>query len=77
MLTFSHLAAAGRGAGLPAATVATCQAACEKAAGCAVCNWHGADRHCHTLSGSVTHAAFARSLKEDAPADAACMLVKA
>ena len=64
--------------GLEAATVATCEAVCEKTPGCAVVLWHDADRHCHTLTGPITEKAFEASLQPSAPSGrfVACMLVE-
>lgn len=64
--------------GLESATVATCESACGKTAGCAVINWHDADRHCHTLTGPITPTAFEASLQRTSATGSfqACILVK-
>ena len=56
------------------ATAAKCQQECVGTAACAVMVYHDKDRHCHTLIGAVTHAAFVAALQGDHDYQA-CMLV--
>jgi hypothetical protein len=65
---------AGPPFGEPTATVATCESACDKTKDCVVVNWHEDDKHCHTMSGAVTHGQFVGALQTSA--STACMLVR-
>jgi hypothetical protein len=56
-------------------TVADCEGTCNGIKGCSVVNWHGNDLHCHTLTGTTTHAKFTASLRT-AKSSTACMLIK-
>ena len=57
-------------------TLEKCEGACVATKGCAVVEWHVSDKHCHTLTGTITHDAFVTSLSADRDHDS-CMLVKA
>ena len=56
-------------------TVADCEGTCNGIKGCSVVNWHGNDLHCHTLTGTTTHAKFTASLRTS-KSSTACMLTK-
>ena len=57
-------------------TLEKCEGACVATEGCAVVVWHIPDKHCHTLTGTVTHDAFVAGLRPQLSANS-CMLVKA
>jgi hypothetical protein len=46
-------------------TTATCEAACNGAAGCVAVQWHGKDKHCHTYVGTANPAAIEAALTKD------------
>ena len=56
------------------ATAAKCQGECVGTAGCVVMAWHEKDKHCHTLTGAVTHAAFVAALQPTSDYET-CMFV--
>ena len=55
-------------------TIAKCEAACDSTQDCAVILFHNKDKHCHTLSGKITHDAYVATLKSDSDHET-CMRV--
>jgi hypothetical protein len=55
-------------------SLAGCEQLCLATAGCVVIVFHGKDKHCHTLSGTVTHDAYEASLKKDSERET-CLLI--